>query len=42
MEDTYIHIRIKKKLKEQLLKEAEAKNISLNAYINIILNKKGI
>ena len=38
--DEYIHIRIKKKLKEQLMKEAGEKNISLNAYINILLEKK--
>lgn len=36
----YIHIRLRKDLKEQLLKEAEQKGISLNAYINIILGER--
>lgn len=40
MEDVFIHIRIKKDLKEQLEKEATKLNISLNAYINLLLSKK--
>lgn len=39
--DEYIHIRIRKDLKEYLMKEAKKRNISLNAYINLLLSKKG-
>lgn len=38
--DEYIHIRIRKKLKERLMEEAQKKNISLNAYINLLLEKR--
>ena len=38
--DEYIHIRVKKELKEYLIAMAKKKNISLNAYVNLILNER--
>jgi len=40
MEDTFFNLRIKKDLKTQLEEEATKLNISLNSYINLILNGK--
>jgi len=39
METEYIHINIRKDLKERLMHEAKKRNISLNAYVNLILSK---
>lgn len=36
----YIHICVKEEFKKQLEKEAKALNISLNAYIKMILSKR--
>lgn len=40
MEDIVFNLRIKKDLKIQLEEEATKLNISLNSYINLILNGK--
>lgn len=40
MKNVYIHIRITEDLKRQLMKKAKEQNITLNAYINLLLNKK--
>lgn len=39
---TYIHIRINKELHEKLKTEADKKCMSLNSYINLILQKRKI
>jgi predicted HicB family RNase H-like nuclease len=39
-EETYIHIRLKKELQEKLKAEAKEKCMSLNSYINLILQKR--
>lgn len=37
---TYIHVKIRDSLHQELKKEAEQKGISLNAYINLILSER--
>lgn len=40
MDAIYMHIRVPKKLHDTLLKEAKEQNITLNAYVNLILFKR--
>lgn len=39
-DETYVHIRIKKELKNKLNVEAKDKCMSLNSYINFILQQR--
>ena len=41
MSNKYIHIAVKEEFKKQLEQEAKKLNISLNAYIKLILSKRG-
>ena len=38
--ETYIHVRVKKELREKLNAEAKDKCMSLNSYINLILQQR--
>ena len=39
-EKVYIHIKIKQELRKKLKSEAEAKGMSLNAYVNLVLSER--
>ena len=39
---TYIHIRLNKNLQQMLKEEAEKNGMSLNAYVNLIFQKRKI
>lgn len=40
MDTVYIHVRIPKELKNKLMKQAKEQNITLNAYLNLMLRKR--
>lgn len=40
MDKVYMHIRVSRELRDKLIKQAKEKNITLNAYLNILLGKR--